>query len=63
MAAGLNEHVQRYYSHPGLVLLPIDDAPATEWALVRRSNDTSALVQAFTETATTVGARVLNREG
>src|SRR3546814_17238432 len=32
----LNEHVLRYYTHPGVVFVPVHDAPATEWAPVWR---------------------------
>ncbi|MEV0271785.1 LysR family transcriptional regulator [Hamadaea sp. NPDC050747] len=56
----LNQHARHYYSHPGVVLVPIHDASATEWALVWRANDTSALLRAFVETAATVGSRSLD---
>ncbi|TQM09107.1 LysR family transcriptional regulator [Pseudonocardia kunmingensis] len=47
----LNEHVPHYYSHPGVVLLPVRDAPLTEWALVWRANGLPSRVRAFVDVA------------
>lgn len=53
----LNEHVSRYYSHPGIVLLPVADAPVTEWALVWRSAEVHPRTLAFVDVATSLGPR------
>ncbi|HET8717564.1 MAG TPA: LysR family transcriptional regulator [Nocardioidaceae bacterium] len=47
----LNAHVSSYYSHPDIALLPLTDAPPTEWALVSRAAQRNRLVDAFTATA------------
>ncbi|MGR6915469.1 LysR family transcriptional regulator [[Actinomadura] parvosata] len=52
----LNAHVNRYYTYPGIVYLPIHDAPPTEWALVRRSASQTPLVRAFVRAARDLGA-------
>jgi DNA-binding transcriptional LysR family regulator len=57
----LNEHVLRYYSHPGVVLVPVHDAPVTEWVLVWRKDVVSPRVQGFVETATQLGPRAFGR--
>ncbi|GAA4984954.1 DNA-binding transcriptional LysR family regulator [Nonomuraea thailandensis] len=51
----LNAHVTRYYNYPGIVCLPIHDAPSTEWALVRRSAGETPLVRAFVRTGSDLG--------
>ncbi|MFI6103342.1 LysR family transcriptional regulator [Streptomyces sp. NPDC051310] len=53
----LNGHVPRYYSYPGVTLLPIDDAPLTEWALVLPDSAPAPHVQALVDTARDLGAR------
>ncbi|MFF4877982.1 LysR family transcriptional regulator [Micromonospora sp. NPDC000668] len=53
----LSEHYMRYYSHPGIALLPIVDAPATEWALVWRTDNLHPRARAFVETAAALGPR------
>lgn len=55
----LNEHVLRYYSHPGVVFVPVHDAPVTEWVLVWRKDGALPRVQRFIETAMQLGPRVL----
>ncbi|MFC4056942.1 LysR family transcriptional regulator [Planomonospora corallina] len=52
----LNAHVTRYYSHPGVVFLPIADAPATRWALTWRTAGESAHIRALAQTARDIGA-------
>ncbi|WP_425838070.1 LysR family transcriptional regulator [Streptomyces fractus] len=47
----LNEHVLRYYRHPGVEFLPVRDAPTTEWALVWRTTDETSRHRAFAEAA------------
>ncbi|GII58261.1 LysR family transcriptional regulator [Planotetraspora thailandica] len=54
----LNEHVARHHRHPGVVCLPIHDAPPTEWALVWRTTGESAHVRAFAQTVRQVGVGV-----
>jgi DNA-binding transcriptional LysR family regulator len=51
----LNEHVARHHRHPGVVCLPIHDAPPTEWAMVWRAAGESAHVRAFAQTVSQVG--------
>jgi predicted ATPase/DNA-binding transcriptional LysR family regulator len=57
----LNAHVRHYYRHPGVAILPIADAPATEWTLVWRTTNDSPQIQAFVETARDLGPRQLDR--
>lgn len=57
----LNEHVLRYYSHPGVVFIPVHDAPVTEWVLVRRNDGASPRVQGFVETAAQLGPRAFGQ--
>jgi len=57
----LNQHVPHYYSHPGVVLLPICDAPLTEWALVWREDELPARIRAFVDVATELGPRRFGR--
>ncbi|MGW7640990.1 LysR family transcriptional regulator [Streptomyces decoyicus] len=59
----LNGHVPRYYTYPGVVLVPIDDAPLTEWALVLPESAPAPHVRAFIETARELGAREIDRDG
>ncbi|MEU8486616.1 LysR family transcriptional regulator [Streptomyces sp. NPDC048641] len=58
-----NAHVSRYYAYPGVVLVPIDDAPLTEWALVLPESAPAPQVRAFLETARELGAREIGRGG
>jgi DNA-binding transcriptional LysR family regulator len=53
----LNEHVSQYYSHPGVVFVPVHDAPVTEWALVWPKDRAPAVVQGFVEEAARLGPR------
>ncbi|MFI2473323.1 LysR substrate-binding domain-containing protein [Nocardia xishanensis] len=55
--APLNEHSTRYYSHPGVTLLPVVDAPVTEWALVWRTADLHPRARAFADFAAAAGPR------
>ncbi|GAB1510965.1 LysR family transcriptional regulator [Actinophytocola sp. KF-1] len=57
----LNEHVLRYYSHPGVVFLPVHDAQATEWALVWRDDALPPRVRGFVDVATELGPRRFGR--
>jgi DNA-binding transcriptional LysR family regulator len=59
--APLNEHVLRYYSHPGVALVPIHDAPITEWALVWRKDEVPVRVQGFIEAAAQLGPRAFGQ--
>ncbi|MDO3700246.1 LysR family transcriptional regulator [Micromonospora sp. C28SCA-DRY-2] len=47
LVSPLNAHVTRYYTYPGVVYLPIHDAPPTEWALVWRTDRQTPLVHSF----------------
>jgi DNA-binding transcriptional LysR family regulator len=47
--APLNEHVLRYYAHPGVVFVLVHDAPVTEWALVWRRDGPAPRARAFAE--------------
>ncbi|MFI7610797.1 LysR family transcriptional regulator [Nonomuraea terrae] len=53
----VNAHVARYYTHPDIALLPIHDAPRTEWALVWRAECETPLVRAFVRTGQDLGSR------
>ncbi|KGN30735.1 hypothetical protein N802_05890 [Knoellia sinensis KCTC 19936] len=56
----VNEHVLKYYTFPGVVLIPIEDAPVTEWALALP--DTVAPpphVNAFVRVAEELGPRAV----
>ncbi|WP_406452951.1 LysR family transcriptional regulator [Streptomyces sp. NBC_00876] len=59
----LNAHVSRYYAYPGVALVPIEDAPLTEWALVLPESAPAPHVQAFVETARELGAREIRLAG
>jgi DNA-binding transcriptional LysR family regulator len=61
--APLNEHVLRYYSHPGVVFLPVHDAPATEWVLVWREDGLPPRVRGFVDVAAELGPRRFGRTG
>ncbi|WP_258193304.1 LysR family transcriptional regulator [Streptomyces sp. MA5143a] len=56
----LNQHVTRYYTHPGISYVPLHDAPRTEWALVWCTARDSPRLHAFAETARGVGVRPLD---
>lgn len=45
----LNEHVLRYYAHPGVVFVPVHDAPPTEWALVWHGDEPVPRARAFVD--------------
>lgn len=47
----VNAHYSRYYTYPGVVYLPIEDAPMTEWALVWRVGRETPLIRAFAHLA------------
>lgn len=57
----LNEHALRYYSHPGVVFLPVHDAPDTEWALVWREDGLLPRVRGFVDVAAELGPRRFGR--
>ncbi|MDO3701737.1 LysR substrate-binding domain-containing protein [Micromonospora sp. C28SCA-DRY-2] len=57
----LNEHVLHYYSHPGVVFLPVHDAPPTEWALTWRAGDLPPRVRGFVDTAAELGPRAFGQ--
>lgn len=44
-------HTRRYYPRPDIAYLPISDAPALEWALVRPADGRTARVRSFVEAA------------
>lgn len=56
----LNAHVSGYYSHPGVVFLPITDAPATQWALIWSTAGESAHIRALAQTARDIGVVALS---
>ncbi|GGT76476.1 LysR family transcriptional regulator [Streptomyces lateritius] len=56
----LNGHVPRYYSYPGVALLPINDAALTEWALVLPDSAPAPHVQALLDTARELGPRQID---
>ncbi|GLI00519.1 LysR family transcriptional regulator [Phytohabitans aurantiacus] len=47
----VNAHFTRYYTYPGVVYLPIEDAPPTEWALVWRTGRETPVIRAFAQLA------------
>jgi DNA-binding transcriptional LysR family regulator len=53
----VNEHCRRYYSHPGVVFVPVHDAPLTEWALVWRDGSLTPRARAFVDVAESLGPR------
>jgi DNA-binding transcriptional LysR family regulator len=48
----------RYFSHPGIVRLPMPDAPPTEWILVWRTAAENELIRAFSKTCEDVLADI-----
>jgi hypothetical protein len=48
----------RYYQRPGIVYLPIHDAPAGQWALIWRTTDETEHIRAFNRAAQEVQAQV-----
>lgn len=55
LVSTLNAHVRRYYTYPGVVYLPMPDAPLTEWALVWRTDRQTPLISAFAQLARDFG--------
>ncbi|MFE5220795.1 LysR substrate-binding domain-containing protein, partial [Streptomyces sp. NPDC056626] len=53
----LNAHVLRYYTHPGVVFLPLRDAAPTSWVLVWRTSEETSLIRAFARAAEAAGPR------
>ncbi|MFJ9389977.1 LysR family transcriptional regulator [Nocardioides sp. NPDC101246] len=53
----LNEHARQHGSHPGVVLLPVHDAPTTEWVLAWRTGSLSRRARAFVDVAASLGPR------
>jgi DNA-binding transcriptional LysR family regulator len=51
----LGEIAARYNRPPGIVFLPIPDAPTLEWALTWRSTANSPAIRALAQTATDLG--------
>ena len=51
----LGEIAARYNSPPGIVFLPIRDAPALQWALTWRSTVDSPVIRALAQTAAELG--------
>jgi hypothetical protein len=49
-----------YYPWPGIVYLPIQDAPTYQRALVWRTASTNPLIRAFTEAAAEIGPMTTN---
>lgn len=44
-------HTRRYYARPDIAYVPVSDAPPLEWALIWRTNGTTARVNAFAAAA------------
>ena len=59
----LREHVVRYYSHPGVVFLPVHDAPPTEWVLVWHKDGLLPRVGGFVDVAAELGPRRSGQTG
>jgi len=57
LVSPLNAHVSRFYRFPGITLLPLVDAPVTEWALVSSRELGNPLVCALMESAGELGTR------
>lgn len=55
----LGEIAARYNSPPGIVFLPLRDAPALQWALTWRSNNDSPAIRALSRTAVDLGPLAL----
>ncbi|MFF7769347.1 LysR family transcriptional regulator [Streptomyces massasporeus] len=51
----LGEVAARYNSPPGIVFLPLHDAPTLQWALTWRSTDDNPTIRALAETAADLG--------
>ncbi|CAM5516741.1 hypothetical protein SALBM311S_09706 [Streptomyces alboniger] len=51
----LGEIAARYNRPPGIVFLPLHDAPTTHWALTWRSTDDSPILHALAQTAADLG--------
>lgn len=51
----LGEIAARYNTPPGIVFLPVHDAPALQWALVRRTAADRPTVRALARTAADLG--------
>ena len=49
------EVAARYTSPPGIVFVPLSDAPPLEWALTWRSTDDSSTIRALAQTAADLG--------
>jgi DNA-binding transcriptional LysR family regulator len=58
----MNEHGLQYYSHPGVVFVPIHDAPVTEWALVWGTDGLHPRVRAFVDVAAAMGPRAYGQD-
>jgi DNA-binding transcriptional LysR family regulator len=46
-----HDHSVHYYTHPGVVLVPVRDAAPTEWAMVHRKDDVHPRVQGLLDVA------------
>ncbi|MEU5396913.1 LysR family transcriptional regulator [Streptomyces tibetensis] len=55
----LGEVAARYNNPPGIVFLPIPDAPALQWALTWRSSSDNPTIHALAEAAADIGPIVL----
>ncbi|MCA5894209.1 LysR family transcriptional regulator [Isoptericola sp. NEAU-Y5] len=55
----LNAHVSRYYTHPGVVYVPILDVPDTEWVLVWLRERETPEIRAFVDAARELGSRAI----
>jgi DNA-binding transcriptional LysR family regulator len=53
----VSEHGPRYYSPPGVLFVPVHDAPITEWALVWRRDALHPRGRGLVEVATELGPR------
>ncbi|MCO5994435.1 LysR family transcriptional regulator [Actinoallomurus rhizosphaericola] len=51
----LSAHAARYNRHPGIVFVPIHEAPDLQWALVWRSTADGPAIRALVQTAADVG--------
>lgn len=63
LVSPLNAHVTGYYTYPGVVYLPIHDAPPTEWALVWRTDRETPLVRSFAELGQNRGPQPIKPTG
>jgi DNA-binding transcriptional LysR family regulator len=52
-----NEHGPRYYSPPGVLFVPVHDAPITEWVLVWRKDALHPRGRGFVDVVTELGPR------